>query len=380
MEPPLPFGNAAARWYYVLLKGLVERGHRVTALAACASAQDAERARELFPAPRYDLRCHPRPARRGLIAKWRSLRRPHSYVFAAALERDVAALMAREADAALLHLEHVWSGWSGLRHRRRALLTVQYLVEIDLAETTSASPLDWLRGRAIRRAERRLLRSFPAIATVSPRLTERVRAIAGHDNVHTVPLAFDLSLYPFEPDPPRAGPPVVGLIGSYAWQPTYDAAARLVTRLWPAIRAHVPDARLELVGRHAARALGRFAHEPGVTILDDVPDIAPHFRRTDVLVYAPPRGSGMKVKVMEAFAYGTPVVANTEGVEGIPAVDGVHVGLAEDDAGLVERTTELLRRADLRRRRREAARRLVEQHCDPARVLDLLEQVYARCA
>ena len=36
IEPPLPFGNAAARWYYVLLRGLVARGHRVTAFAACS--------------------------------------------------------------------------------------------------------------------------------------------------------------------------------------------------------------------------------------------------------------------------------------------------------------------------------------------------------
>jgi len=34
VEAPVPFGNAAARWYYVLLRELVARGHRVTAFAA----------------------------------------------------------------------------------------------------------------------------------------------------------------------------------------------------------------------------------------------------------------------------------------------------------------------------------------------------------
>ena len=43
VEPPLPFGTAAARWYYVLLRGLVERGHRVTAFAVCSNAADVER-------------------------------------------------------------------------------------------------------------------------------------------------------------------------------------------------------------------------------------------------------------------------------------------------------------------------------------------------
>src|SRR4051812_11282598 len=68
-EPPLPFGGAAARWYYVLLKGLVERGHRVTAFATYAHPVEADDARQLFPSGTYDLRLYPHPIRRGWSAK-----------------------------------------------------------------------------------------------------------------------------------------------------------------------------------------------------------------------------------------------------------------------------------------------------------------------
>ena len=64
IEPPLPFGNAAGRWFYVLLKGLVERGHRVTAFAACGKPTEIDEARALVPAPAYDLRCYPSAGRR----------------------------------------------------------------------------------------------------------------------------------------------------------------------------------------------------------------------------------------------------------------------------------------------------------------------------
>ena len=50
IEPPLPFGSAAARWYYVLLKGLVERGHRVTAFAACSKPEEIEKTAMLLTA------------------------------------------------------------------------------------------------------------------------------------------------------------------------------------------------------------------------------------------------------------------------------------------------------------------------------------------
>ena len=51
IEPPLPFGNAVARWYYVLLRELVDRGHRTTALAVCSKDKEMDEARVLFPAP-----------------------------------------------------------------------------------------------------------------------------------------------------------------------------------------------------------------------------------------------------------------------------------------------------------------------------------------
>src|SRR3954464_11196838 len=88
MEAPLPFGNAAARWFYVLLKGLVERGHRVTALAACSKPAEIEQARGLFPAPAYDLRPFAFPKREGLAAKWETLARPFSYMFGDDLRAD----------------------------------------------------------------------------------------------------------------------------------------------------------------------------------------------------------------------------------------------------------------------------------------------------
>ena len=149
--------------------------------------------------------------------------------------------------------------------------------------------------------------------------------------------------------------------------------------LWPRIVERVPHAKLLLVGRDARRVLRAHLNRSGVQILDDVADIAPYFHALDVLLYAPPKGSGMKVKVMEAFAFGTPVVTSTAGAEGIPIQDGTHAGLSDDDEGLVERTVALLEDVDRRERYRRAARRLIEHHCAPDLAVDRLEGAYARC-
>ena len=86
----------------------------------------------------------------------------------------------------------------------------------------------------------------------------------------------------------------------------------------------------------------------------------------------------MKVKVLEAFALGVPVVTNQDGVEGIAALDGVHAGVSEDDAGLIERTLALLKNPKRQERQRRAARALLTAHCSPDVTLTGVEAVYTR--
>ena len=84
VEPPLPFGTAAARWYYVLLRGLVQRGHRVTAFAVCSNPADVERAASIFPAP---IIRHRSPGRRSVPRYTRASSKPGIH----ATERPAAA-------------------------------------------------------------------------------------------------------------------------------------------------------------------------------------------------------------------------------------------------------------------------------------------------
>jgi len=374
-DPPLPFGDAAARWYYVLLRGLVERGHEVSAFVVCGDREQAGEVAERFPAAEYDVRMYAPPVRSGPLRKLETLRRPYSYRFSPELRRDLKAELARGVD--VLHLEQLWSGWLGLEHADRAVLNIHYLFDIDFSDQPPASLSDRLRRGMTLRAERYLLRRYPTITTLTPRLSERVHELSPRSQVHTVPLGLDVSLYPFEPEEPAEHKPVVGLIGSFRWHPTYWAGVRLLTRLWPEIQRQEPKARLQIVGRRAREALGALASGPGISVAEDVPETIPYFRALDVLLYAPSRGSGMKVKVLEAFALGVPVVTTWEGIEGLPAEDGVHAGVCDDDEGLIRRTVALLRDSERRRRQRVAARALLEAHCTPGPTLDRLEAVYA---
>ena len=151
---------------------------------------------------------------------------------------------------------------------------------------------------------------------------------------------------------------------------------RLLTRLWPGIKQQLPDARLRIVGWRARSALREYVDLPDVEIIEDVPDIAPYFKDSSVLVHAADDASGIKVKIVEAMAFGVPVVTNTEGIEGLPVRDGVHLIVSDDDRAIIERTVALLRNLPEQERMRRAARELIETLCSPSRALDAVESCY----
>ncbi len=377
LEPPLPFGHALGRWYYVLFRGLVDRGHAVTAFIACSSTQQVGDTLALFPPAQYDVRCHVRVPRSGMSAKWRTLREPYSYMINPAMLDDIEAETAGRAD--VLHLEGIWSGWAGkrCRDRSRVVLSFHSLYDLDQELQPVRGIQDWLHRWLRRSAEHRLLRSYDRLITLSPRLQEAVAEIVPATPVSVVPLGIDCSIYPVIPAEQRPAWPLVTVIGSMDWLPSRSAAERLLTRLWPSIKAQVPQARLQIVGWHARRVLSQYAGQTDVTIVENVPETKPYFEDASIFLYAPERGSGMKVKILEAFAYGVPVVTTSEGVEGIPAEDGVHAYICEDDAGLIERAVALLNDPARQENQRTAARALLETHCSPAATLDKLEACYA---
>ena len=255
---------------------------------------------------------------------------------------------------------------------------MHHLVWIDLEYTRPAT----LRGRFERwlmlRAERMLVRRLRRFRACSPRLVPEMLKVNAGARITTVPVGIDSTLYPFIPDEKRTGEPVVSVIGNMGWYPTHSAAIRLLTRLWAEIKKRVPAARLQLVGWGAKAALADYLNLPDVTVEENVPDTRPYFEQTAVMLYAPGRGSGMKIKILEAFGYGVPVVTTSEGIEGLPAIDGIHAGVCEDDGGLIDRAVTLLHDPAAQNRQRAAGRALLESHCGPKPTVDAIEAIYAR--
>jgi glycosyltransferase involved in cell wall biosynthesis len=356
---PHPFGETAARGLYVLVTGLLARGIQVTCLVATTETESrVSEARAMLGAvnggSQLQLEVFPLAVRPVALRKWRSLWRPFSETrYAHGLAPSLARHEATGYD--VLHLEQLWSGWLGLG-RARALLNVYQLEIVDWEERRLSG---WGERKALMqmtRATTRLLRGARQVRVVSQRLLARARQINARAEYTVVPFALDVSLYPLQP---ATAEPVVGLLGSMHWLPSRSAGERLITRIWPRVKRRVPNARLLIGGWNARRYLERL-QGPDITLVENLAHPTDFFSRVAVMAYAPARGTGMKVKVLESMAYGVPVVTTAEGAEGLACDDGVHCSIREDDEGLAEAIVAQLSDDKSRRTMREAARTLVE--------------------
>ncbi len=135
--------------------------------------------------------------------------------------------------------------------------------------------------------------------------------------------------------------PVVTMVGLVVYPPNLDAVRLFARRVLPRIRQAVPAARFRIVGRHDG-LIDDLHSCDGVEIVGEVDDVGESLRTTSVVAVPLRAGSGTRIKVLEGFAYGKPVVSTTLGSEGLRARDGIELLNADTPAELADACIRLL--------------------------------------
>lgn len=120
-------------------------------------------------------------------------------------------------------------------------------------------------------------------------------------------------------------------LGALDYFPNTLAGLEILTGIGPAVAAAAPGLRILVAGRRPVPALVSAAVHSPAELVADPPDAEPYFDGS-VLIVPLRNGGGTRLKILQAFAAGCPVVSTAKGMEGIDAVDGVHY-LAAEDAG-----------------------------------------------
>jgi glycosyltransferase involved in cell wall biosynthesis len=174
-------------------------------------------------------------------------------------------------------------------------------------------------------AYERLLSVFaPLFDGLSAASAEEARAIGERHEVTVEHIPNAVAIVPRAPRPHERANGSLLFVGNLTYAPNVEAARVLVQDVLPRLTRH---ARLALVGPRDER-IARLAG-PDVEITGFVPDLAPAYASADVVVAPLQRGAGTRIKLLEAFAHGVPVVASRAAAAGLEVSDGVHVLLAD---------------------------------------------------
>jgi glycosyltransferase involved in cell wall biosynthesis len=171
-------------------------------------------------------------------------------------------------------------------------------------------------------------------------------------------------------------PATLLFVGFLGHRPNVDALLHFCRETLPLIHARKPEVRLDVLGLGAPEEVLRLGDDPRIRILGYAEDLRPHYARSTLFV-APIRiGAGVRVKILEAFGAGIPVISTPTGAEGLPVGDGRELAIASTPEQFAARTLELLEDPEMAARLAANARRLAVERFDWGSIASDLEEEY----
>ena len=226
----------------------------------------------------------------------------------------------------------------------------------------------------LQRFERHICDSFDRVVWV----TDRDRAAfdfppsksVSHDTV--IPIATDPAI---QSRVERPRPFRITFIGGMHWPPNAEGISWFAEKIWPRVIEHTPSVVLTIIGsappKKVAQSRFRNIEAPG-----HVKDLQPYLSETAVCIVPLRSGAGMRVKILDAWCWGIPIVSTSLGAEGMRTVHGENLLIADDEESFANCIREGARDRVLARRLSENGRDTVESHYNWRELYKSWDQIY----
>lgn len=244
-----------------------------------------------------------------------------------------------------------------------------------------------LEAKRVKRYEGQIVNQFDHTLAVTHQdqlaLTEAAQTysrVPGDNSpeILVVPIAVDThSMTPVDRDP---GSLTILTLGTLHYPPNADGIRWFLKEVFPLVKIQIPDSKLIIVGKNPPEDFLRAQEDQpqSITVTGYVPDLTPYLQASALVTVPVRAGGGMRVRILEAFARGTPVVTTTIGLEGIEAEIGRDVLVADTAEDLAAEVVHLLRDPSLQVCLAQNARRLAEEKYDWQIVLKKMDTIYSR--
>lgn len=169
------------------------------------------------------------------------------------------------------------------------------------------------------------------------------------------------------------GPFQVVFVGNMEYLPNQEAANIITSRIAPKVLRHINNTKFLMIGRASLKPI---VNSINVIFTGVVDNVAEFLSASDVAIAPLLQGSGTRLKILEYFSCGLPVVSTSTGAEGLDIKNEVNILIEDDMDKFAMKIVDLLKSKELRERIGKAARDLVMKKYDWRIIGKQLDAVY----
>lgn len=220
--------------------------------------------------------------------------------------------------------------------------------------------LTFLKFKTTEFIEKYISKKFDMVFTMSEYDRELLgsidKAIKAEVSPDLIGLDFDVAI-----DDGRKEPCSLLFLGAMQRDVNVQAVLYFYENILPFIKKDFPDVKFYVVGNSPPSVLQKLAEmDPNLIVTGFVEDMREYFMRTTVFISPLLIGGGIIVKNLQAMSCGLPVVTTSIGNEGIAAVSGRDLFVADRAEEFADRVLELLKDPKLRKRIGDSGREFAQ--------------------
>ncbi len=294
----------------------------------------------------------------------------------------------------VIHADQLWmapyalvAGAEAVKHGYRPKLVLDqhnavHLIPRRLADS-ARNPLSRyllsLEAAHMARYESRLCQQFDHVVWVTAEDQQAVQAISNQQSStsdRVIPICLDPSATVCHLPSAISHLLAILFLGGMHWPPNADGVRWFVRDVLPRIWARVPGTRFFAVGKNPLPEIQLQNGAGRVVAPGYVDEPQEYWERSRVFVVPLRAGGGMRVKILDAWARGLPVVSTTIGAEGIAYRHGDNILIADTPEDFAEAVVNVLSDDELAERLARRGRATVEEHYDWRKVYGAWDEVY----
>jgi polysaccharide biosynthesis protein PslH len=232
---------------------------------------------------------------------------------------------------------------------------------------------DW---RLLKKYEGEMCCTFDAVTAVSDEDKQSLIEAGARPDIQVIPIAIDIDTQAFIRRAPSS--PHIVHVGTMYWPANIDGIRWFLDHIYPIIKQQVPNVRCTLIGARPPQDIkDREQTDPTLKVTGYVDDTLPYLQDSSMMIVPLRAGGGMRVKILNAFAQGLPMVSTTVGCEGIHVTDNYDILVADTPEEFAKQTVRLLTDSALNEQLTLHGRQTAEQKYDYRRACAPLDQIYA---